>query len=167
MADVDPKPIGMMNSASRFYRNDNVPANSPLKKAAIEAMQKRFDKRPKVAQYTPEEGEMAMMNAAKSQKMMEEQMLFNKLAQTPAMDRAMSNLIEPMMALESIGLLGGLVKGGLKGGMKGKMKGNLLSDPVIIRGPIPNPYKGTTLPWQNIGYREPATGDLAPYLTEY
>jgi len=35
----------------------------------------------------------------------------------------------------------------------------------ITRGPIPAPYKGTTLPYDNIGYKEPATGELAPYLT--
>jgi hypothetical protein len=166
MADVDPKPIGMMNPASRFY-NDNIPAKSPLKKAAEEKMQKRFAGRPMLSQYAPQLGEMERMNAAKNQKMEEQQMLLNKLASSPMMEKAMNNLVEPMLALESMGLLGGLVKSGLKGGLKGKMKGNLLSDPVIVRGPIPNPYKGTQLPWENIGYREPATGDLAPYLTEY
>jgi hypothetical protein len=166
MADVDPKPIGMMNPASRFY-NDNIPAKSPLKKVAEEKMQKRFAGRPLLSEYTPIPGEMERMNAAKDQKMLEQQMLLNKLASNPQVANAMNNIVEPMMALESLGLLGGLVKGGLKGGLKGKMKGNLLSDPVIIRGPIPNPYKGTQLPWENIGYREPATGDLAPYLTEY
>ncbi len=35
----------------------------------------------------------------------------------------------------------------------------------VVRGPIPAPYKGTTLPYDNIGYKEPATGELAPYLT--
>jgi len=35
----------------------------------------------------------------------------------------------------------------------------------VIRGPIPAPYKGTTLPYDNIGYKEPATGELAPYMT--
>ena len=53
MADVDPKPIGMMNSASRFYKNDNIPANSPLKKVAVESMQKRFALKPVISQYTP------------------------------------------------------------------------------------------------------------------
>jgi hypothetical protein len=35
----------------------------------------------------------------------------------------------------------------------------------VVRGPIPAPYKGTTLPYDNIGYKEPATGELAPYMT--
>jgi hypothetical protein len=35
----------------------------------------------------------------------------------------------------------------------------------VVRGPIPAPYKGTTLPYDNVGYKEPATGELAPYMT--
>jgi len=35
----------------------------------------------------------------------------------------------------------------------------------VIRGAIPPPYKGTTLPYDNIGYKEPATGEAAPYLS--
>jgi hypothetical protein len=121
MADVDPKPIGMMNPASRFY-NDNIPAKSPLKKAAEEKMQKRFTGRPMLSQYAPQLGEMERMNAAKNQKMEEQQMLFNKLASSPMMEKAMNNLVEPLLALEGVGAIGGAAKALYKSGLKKAVK---------------------------------------------
>ena len=112
MADMDPKPIGMMNPASRLY-NDNIPATSSLKKAAEERMQKRYAGRPLMSQYTPKEGEQEQFYNDKIARMVEQEMMLNKLAAS----KGAANLTDAMMfagnvmgAAEGIGALGGLLK---------------------------------------------------------
>ena len=113
MADVDPKPIGMMNSASRFYKNDNIPANSPLKKVAVESMQKRFALKPVISQYTPKEGEQDQLYKDKIARIVEQDMLLNKLASSQGaenMSDAINFAINAMGAMEGMGMLAGLMK---------------------------------------------------------
>lgn len=112
MANVDPKPIGMMNPASRFY-NDNIPASNPLKKAAEEKMQKRFAGRPLMSQYTPKEGELEQFQNDKIARMVEQEMLLNKMAAS----KGAANLTDAMMfaggvmgAAEGMGALGRILK---------------------------------------------------------
>jgi len=112
MADMDPKPIGMMNPASRFY-NDNIPAGNLLKKAAEQRMQKRFSGRPLMSQYTPKEGEQEQFYNDKIARMVEQEMMLNKLAASKGAENLTDAMIfagNVMGAAEGIGALGGLLK---------------------------------------------------------
>lgn len=133
MADMDPKPIGMMNSASRFY-NDNIPATSPLKKVIEGKLQKRYAGRPLMSQYTPKEGELEQFQNDKIARMVEEDMLLNQMAAS----KGAENLTDAMM-----------FAGGVMGAVEGMnaLKGFLKNAPL----PKGNPLANSTIYNKNTG----------------
>ena len=150
-----------------------------LKKKAEERLERIKTPKATISQYTPKKGEAERLAKEKLARIAEESKPLNKFARS----KASGNLQDAMMFAADV--MGGVeatsaIKGMLKKAPRFKLNKaattveednavkaavNTASNPVITRGPITAPYKGTTLPYDNIGYKEPATGELAPYMS--
>lgn len=129
------------------------------------ALQRRINqqmqKQPALSQYVPNQGEQERMQMARDQYLQQKNAPLNRAASSRVAANMMERIVDPMLALEAGVGAGQMIKKGLRG--LNKVTGNILSKPEIVsRGPQ-NP---TGIRMYDKGYQAPATGELAPYLTE-
>jgi hypothetical protein len=150
-----------------------------LQKEAEERLSRMNRPKSTVSQYTPKKGEAARLDKEKLQRIADENKPLNKFARSKAsgnLQDAMMFAAEVMGGIEGASAIKGMLKKAPRFNLAKaattieednavKAAVNTASNPVITRGPITAPYKGTTLPYDNIGYKEPATGELAPYIS--
>lgn len=119
-----------------------------------------------ISKYTPKAGDQERMNAARDAYRAEEAKPLNRAASSKYAANAMENIVEPMMDIEAGLGAGKLAKRAFnkivdKQVLNTILRDNVYSKPEIISRGVENP---TVIRMDDIGYQEPATGELAPYI---
>ena len=110
-------PLGINDILQR----GDMPQNK-LKKEAEDFLSRRNSNRNTISQFTPKQGEWNMLAGQNAARLKEQNKPLNRAASSKVAKNTMENLVEPLLALEGVGAIGGVAKALYKSGLKKAVK---------------------------------------------
>jgi hypothetical protein len=104
-----------------ILQRGDMPQNK-LKKEAEDFLSRRNSNRNVISQFTPKQGEWNMLAGQNAARLKEQNKPLNRAASSKVAKNTMENLVEPLLALEGIGAIGGAAKALYKSGLKKAVK---------------------------------------------